>query len=351
LICSEEREQALALLDEALASGSRLEPACAMLDISMRTVQRWRRQGLQDKRKGSRARPANQLSEAERKQILQILTQPQFSDMSPNQIVPVLADRGDYVASESTFYRILRSEQMNSHRQRSKPVRTHGPRAHEAHGPNQVWTWDITYLPSTLRGVFFYLYLIVDIYSRKIIAWQVHDQENAEYAAELVSEGCYVEGIAREQLVLHSDNGSPMKGATMLATLQALGVIPSFSRPSVSDDNAFSEALFRTLKYRPAYPEKPFADLADARAWVETFVQWYNYAHRHSGIRYVTPIERHEQRDAQILAQRHRVYQSAKQRHPQRWSGKTRNWQSIGKVLLNPPKAKLTVQDKIKEAA
>ena len=178
----------------------------------------------------------------------------------------------------------------------------------------------------------------MDIYSRKITAWQVHDQENADYASALLAEGCYVEGVARDQLVLHSDNGSPMKGATMLSTLQALGVMPSFSRPSVSDDNAYSEALFRTLKYRPIYPEKPFSSLTEAREWVEQFVDWYNHEHRHSGIRYVTPIERHEGRDTEILSRRHNVYLNAKQRHPERWARNTRNWTPIEKVSLNPTK-------------
>lgn len=349
---AEDRQRALDLLDEAVACGCRREPACEMLGISLRTVQRWRSEDLTDRRKGSRSRPANQLSDSEREQVLKIVTSTEFSDMSPNQIVPALADRGEYIASESTFYRILRAKQLNCHRESSQPKRSQGPRTHEAEGPNQVWTWDITFLSGPVRGVFFYLYLIVDIFSRKITAWQVHDQQGADYASALVTEGCYTEGIGREQLVLHSDNGSPMKGATMLATLQALGVMPSFSRPCVSDDNAFSEALFRTLKYRPAYPEKPFTDLVEARAWVEQFVHWYNYEHRHSGIRYVTPVARHEGRDAKILARRNDVYQAAKQRHPERWTGETRNCTPIGKVLLNPiNKTQTASADKMREAA
>lgn len=328
-----------------MATGCRLKPACALLGLAVRTAQRWRSEGVTDKRKDRRARPANQLSDAERERVLEVATSAEFSNMSPNQIVPVLADRGDYLASESTFYRLLRAEQMNRHRDASRPKRTQGPRSHEAQGPNQVWTWDITYLPSVVRGLFFYLYLIMDIYSRKITAWQVHDREAADYASGLIREGCYAEGIEREQLVLHSDNGSSMKGATMLATLQALGVIPSFSRPSVSDDNAFSEALFRTLKYRPVYPDRPFADIAEARAWMEEFVRWYNQEHRHSGIRYVTPAQRHEGRDVEILAERHRLYQEAKQRHPERWSAQTRNWQPVGKVTLNPTNNKHLAED------
>jgi transposase InsO family protein len=186
-----------------------------------------------------------------------------------------------------------------------------------------------------VRGWFFYLYLILDLYSRKIVAWQVHERECAEDAAALATEACFLEGITREAvLVLHAGNGGPMKGASMLATLQWLGIVPSFSRPRISDDNPFPEALFRTLKYRPDYPERAFADLAAARAWVEQFVRWYNYHHRHSGIRFVTPQQRHSGQDLEILQHRHAVYQEARRRHPERWNGETRNWTPAGAVQL-----------------
>jgi hypothetical protein len=155
------------------------------------------------------------------------------------------------------------------------------------------------------------------------------------YAAELVTEACFVEQIPRDQITLHSDNSSPMKGATMLATLQKLGVIPSLSRPSVNNDNAFSESLFCTLKYRPEYPEHRFTDICQARQWVAGFVEWYNGEHLHSAIRFVTSNDRHEGKDSEILQQRHVVYQAAKQRNPERWSGQTRNWNPVQEVVLN----------------
>lgn len=329
---------ALELLDEVVAAGCRLKPACEVLGVSARTIQRWRRDGLTDGRKGSRATPANRLTETERAAVLEVVNSKVYRDLSPKQVVPVLADQGQYIASESTIYRILREEEQNSHRENTQPRQPRERQEHEATGPNQVWTWDITYLPTEVRGLFLYLYMIVDIYSRKIVAWQVHDVESADHAGGLIKEGCFAEGVERNQLVLHSDNGSPMKGATMLATLQALGIMPSFSRPSVSNDNAFSESLFRTLKYRPAYPEQPFKDLSEARAWVEKFALWYNHEHRHSGIRYVTPAERHDGRDVEILARRDRVYQAARQRNPERWSGSTRDWSPISLVKLNKAK-------------
>jgi transposase InsO family protein len=176
----------------------------------------------------------------------------------------------------------------------------------------------------------------MDIYSRKIVGWCVQEHENSEYAAQLVQEIAAREGLAPEQVTLHSDNGAPMKGATLLATLHTLGIMPSFSRPAVSNDNPYSESLFKTLKYRPDYPTQPFADLPAARRWVADFVDWYNHHHRHSAIRFVTPAQRHAGLDTAILAQRAATYADAKARHPQRWTGQTRNWTPIPIVWLNP---------------
>ncbi len=332
---AEDRRKVLELVEETCRAGGRKAKACETLGVSVRTLQRWQREGLQDRRTGSRAKPANALSEAERVWIGELLVSSAYRDMSPKQIVPRLADEGIYVASESSFYRILRAQRMDRHRQRSRPASGRKPGSHCANGPNEVWSWDITYLPTQVRGVFLYLYLMVDIYSRKIVAWQVHGRESAEQASELVTEACFVEKVKPGQVVLHSDNGAPMKGATLLARLQELGVMPSFSRPSVSDDNAFSEALFRTMKYRSWYPDKAFADIDEARRWVEGFVHWYNNVHLHSGIRFVTPQQRHTGRDRAILARRHQVYQQARRRHPERWSAATRNWNPPGTVFLN----------------
>lgn len=340
-------------MGDAMDQGCRKVKACEVLGLSVRTVQRWERGCSVDGRKGSRAQPSNRLSDEERARVLSVLNEPAHCDKSPHQLVPMLADQGEYIASESTMYRILREEKMLAHRQPSAPARRHEPTPRVATGPNQVWSWDITFLAAPVRGMFFYLYLIVDIYSRKIVAWQVHDREGAELAAELASEACYVEGISPQEVVLHSDNGSPMKGATMLATLQRLGLIPSFSRPSVSDDNAFSEALFRTLKYRPQYPEQAFEDISAARAWVERFVRWYNHEHRHSAIRFVTPHKRHCGHDRDILRRRHEVYEQARRRHPQRWTGQTRNWTPANAVSLTSyrPKRNKSTHEPTKEAA
>jgi putative transposase len=191
-------------------------------------------------------------------------------------------------------------------------------------------------LPTSVNGRYFYLYLFMDVFSRKVVGWQVYETESGDLASEVMRDVCKREHIAPGQVVLHSDNGSPMKGATMLATLQALGVMPSFSRPAVSNDNPFSESLFRTMKYRPTYPTRPFENLLAARQWVGRFVQWYNHEHRHSAIGFVTPDQRHMRIDTALLNQRVQVYEAAKARHPQRWSGATRNWQPVNIVHLNP---------------
>jgi len=205
-----------------------------------------------------------------------------------------------------------------------------------ATAPAELFSWDITYLPTQVKGIYFYLYLFMDIFSRKIVGWQVYETESSELASEVMRDICEREDIAPNQVVLHSDNGSPMKGATMLATLQALGVAPSFSRPAVSNDNPYSESLFKTLKYRPAYPRQAFESLLAARQWVGVFVQWYNEEHRHSAINFVTPAERHSGLDTALLEKRAIVYEAAKKRCPERWSGATRNWQPVLVVHLNP---------------
>ena len=327
----------LDLVGEAERAGARRAAACAVLGLSARTVERWGREpAAADRRGGPTTAPANTLTPDERREVLATVNSPRFRDLSPNQIVPLLADEGRYLASEPTIYRLLRAEALLHHRERSKPPVRRPPTAHVATGPNQVWSWDITYLRSPVRGLFFYLYLVVDVWSRKIMAWDVYEVESAELASGLIEGQCAALGLDPRGLVLHADNGGPMKGATMVATLERLGILASFSRPSVSDDNPYSEALFRTLKYRPEYPEQPFADVAAARAWVTAFVGWYNTEHLHSGIRFVTPEDRHSGREAAILAGRRAVYASARAARPERWSRGPRCWTPVERVYLNP---------------
>lgn len=337
-----ERGQVMALVAEAIVAGARQDRACEVISLSERTLQRWQNgqaEGSGDRRPARVQTPKNQLSVLERQRLLAIANSPEFGHLPPSQIVPRLVDRGQYVASESTFYRVLKAENQLKHRGAERPAKPRSkPRALCATAPDELFSWDITYLPTQVKGIYFYLYLFMDIFSRKIVGWQVYETESSEQASEVMRDICERENIARDQVVLHSDNGSPMKGATMLATLQALGVMPSFSRPAVSNDNPYSESLFKTMKYRPAYPQRPFENLLAARQWVGTFVHWYNEEHRHSAIGFVTPAQRHAGLDAALLRKRVEVYEAAKARHPERWSGATRNWQPVTIVHLNPEK-------------
>ena len=301
------------LVKEATLAGSRLEAAVGAIGLSIRTFQRWNLQDDgSDQRRGPVSNPSNKLAPAERQNILVIANSPAFRDLSPKQIVPQLADQGIYVASESTFYRVLRNEGLITHREPSRPATSRKPKEHVATAPCQVWSWDITYLKSPILGQFFYLYLIMDVWSRKIVASTVYLKESNDYSARLFKKTCLSHDVNPDGLVLHSDNGGPMKGATMLATLQRLGVVPSFSRPQVSDDNPYSESLFRTMKYRPGYPKQPFASLAAAQKWVDGFVSWYNTEHLHSSIRFITPDDRHFGREQMILADRRNLYENAR---------------------------------------
>ena len=328
----------LGWIDEAVSAGSRLKPACEIVGLDARTVQRWRSQGAgSDRRAGPRSKPRNALSAKERARIVAVVNAPRFCDKSPKQIVPLLADEGVYIASESTIYRVLAKEGLAQRRSKSKPpTKRHRPQAYVASGPNQVWSWDITYLKSPVKGAFFYLYMTLDVWSRKIVAFEVEDRECSLIAAQMTEAACVAEGVEPGSLVIHSDNGGPMKAATMLAKLQALGIATSFSRPSVSNDNPFSESAFRTAKYRPDFPMGPFQSLEAARAWVASFVRWYNQEHLHSSIRFVTPSDRHEGHEQSLLENRSRVYAEAKRRRPDRWSRNTRDWNAVATVTLNP---------------
>lgn len=344
----------MSLVKQAVNDGARQSKACEALGLSERTLQRWVQDGnvLPDNRKNAdRPEPANKLSEAERQAIVDVSNSDRFKSLPPSQIVPALADEGRYLGSERTFYRVFHETGQQHHRGRAARPNRRRPTSYCATGPNQVWSWDITFLRSPVRGQFYYLYLVIDIYSRMVVAWEVHQTESAEHASEMITKACIRHGItaASAPLVLHSDNGSAMKGGTMLSTLQRLGVVSSFSRPRVSDDNPFSEAIFRTLKYRPGYPRKPFADVEAARIWVQGFVRWYNEEHKHSGLKFLTPGQRHRGETETIMNNRRKVYEKAKQRSPERWGKRpTRNWNLTDEVWLNPDRSST---DQLKKAA
>jgi putative transposase len=343
------------MIEEACHAGARLESACEVVGISARTLQRWRDEaGIREDARTAAAQeriPANRLSDAEREELLSVVNQPAFAHWPPSQIVPALADQGRYLASESSFYRVLRENDQLKARGKSRAPCHQRPPPFVATAPNQVWSWDITYLATNVKGVFCFLYLIMDVFSRKIVGWEIYASESAEQASSVLHKAYLREGVAAKDLVLHSDNGAPMQGATMLATRQRLGVVPSFSRPSVSDDNPYSEALFKTLKYCPPFPTQPFESLEEARQWVQSFAHGYNEQHLHSALKFVTPGQRHRGEDQAILQQRAQLYATARVQHPERWGGSTRNWTPESTVLLNPGRLPKTKENDTQKAA
>ncbi len=267
------RRKAIGILDAAVAAGARAREVVALLGLGLTPLQRWRRQfaadgdGI-DRRKASPRLVSHRLTEEERKRILFTYNQPEFAALPPGQIVPILADQGFYIGSERSFYRVLQAHGQAHRRGRAGPPQEPRlvPRL-QARRPNQLWSWDITYLPTSVRGVWLYLYLVIDVWSRKVVAWDVAEREDAQIVADLVGRACLRERITkdrRQPLILHADNGNAMRAATLETRLEELGVLRSFSRPSVSNDNPYSDSLFRTANYRPDYPRRPFLSQDEA---------------------------------------------------------------------------------------
>jgi transposase InsO family protein len=353
MIGLEDRQVCAQGIHIAHKAGACLRLACETAGIDVRTLQRWKAQnGLVtgDGRPAAvRPAPAHALSSDERARVLRVANEPRFADVPPARIVPMLADLGVYIASEATFARVLRQHGQTTHRGRAKAPHAKRPlTTHIATAPRQVWCWDMSYLPDVVLGRWFHLYLILDLYSRKIVGWEVHDTDDSAHAAELARRTALTEQIAplKTRPILHGDNGATLKNTTVLAMLHWLGVKPSYSRPRVSDDNAYVESLFRTAKYRPEYPSCGFESLEAARAWAAAFVHWYNVEHLHSGIRYVSPDQRHAGGDKAILDARHAVYLEARERNPARWSRHTRDWSPIDTVALNPERDKAVAEEK-----
>ena len=326
------------LIEEAVTAGARLFRACDVIEISTRTFSRWKNGTMIDGRKGASKSVPRKLSEAEKDELVSVACSKEYCDQTPYEIVVDLLEKDRYIASASTFYRVLRERGLLHHRRESKAPRNSArPPELVATGPNQVWSWDITYLKTGVSGIFLYAYVIIDVWSRKIVGWEIHERDLPELAVEFfrrLSRRLKLKGVR-----LHADNGNSMKGATILMLFYHLGVIPSFSRPRVSDDNPYSESLFKTLKYSVRYP-KFFTDLAHARSWFAGFVVWYNTEHRHSAIGYVTPQTRHEGGDLDLFATRNRTLSAARSAHPERWGKRIAIHEFDRVVYLNPIPAK-----------
>jgi len=341
MISLPDRDEAVTLITEAVRAGARKARACHEVGIAARTLERWTQADTvkTDGRPGApRATPLSKLTHAERCEVLAGANSARFGGLPPTQIVPILADEGRYVASESSFYRILREANCQHYRGRQRAPAARPVPRHCATAPNELWCWDISYLPGPVAGMFFFLYLVLDVFSRKIVAHEVHEAECSERAARLIEQAVRREGVAGRVIVVHQDNGSPMKGSTYLAKLKELGLTPSYSRPGVSDDNAYAESLFRTFKYRPAFPAG-FRDIEHARTHLLAFVRWYNLSHKHRNLKFVSPAERHRGAESAIFARRIAVYEAARAKHPARWSRTIRDWSLPNEVWLNRPAA------------
>ena len=283
---------------QPLASQVGVAPACRALGVPRASF--YRRQRPAPGHQQPRPTPARALRASERAHVLDVLASPRFVDRSPAEVVATLLDEGRYLCAERTMYRILAANQPVRERrnQRSHPCYTKPELV--ATGPNQTWSWDITRLRGPKRWTSFYLYVLLDIFSRYVVGWMVADRENAALAATLIEETCLKQGIEPQVLTLHSDRGAPMTSKCTAQLLADLGVTRSLSRPQVSDDNPFSEAQFKTLKYHPGFPGR-FEDITAAIAFCRSFFPWYNTEHRHAGIAMLTPDDVHHHRAPDVL--------------------------------------------------
>ncbi|MCF7902743.1 MAG: IS3 family transposase [Candidatus Marinimicrobia bacterium] len=336
MIPCEFKRELLDLIEEAHASGAKYCKACEVVGISERTVQRWKQRACPpDRRKGSEKRVARKLTKEQKDEIEDVCSSPRYRDKNPHQIVPHLLNEGVYLASVSTIYRVLKERDLLHHRSnRRVATKRSKPPERQPQCSNQVWCWGITWLAQRVKGLFYFAYVIMDIFDKSIVGWSVHESESDEHARALFEHVSQGQNIRFENL--HSDNGNPMKGVTLMALLESLKVSVSFSRPRVSNDNPFIESLFRTLKYHPGYPLR-FDTLEAARLWMADFVNWYNTVHLHSTIGYVTPLQMRNGEAVQIFEKRNQVMEEAKAKFPERWGSRRQKlWQGPEMVVLNP---------------
>jgi len=334
LIPVEMRKLAVELIQEANTNGARIWKACEALEISVSTFERWRSGKYSDQRKGATKLVPRKLTKEEKEKIINISCNEEYKDCNPYKIHASLLDKGVYIASTSSFYRVLRESGLIHHRGNTRPGTSHNaPPERVATGPNQVWCWDITWLTTTVRGLFKYAYVIIDIWDRSIVKWSIHDREDDALAEELFQAALKENNFP--DVFVHSDNGNPMKGISLLALFYDLGICNSYSRPRVSNDNPFIESWFKTLKYDVSYSGK-FETLAEARKWFAVFVHQYNTSHSHSGLYFITPKQMRNGEYEIIAKNRNKTMLEAKKRNPQRWSRPAKQLPKEHIVYLNP---------------
>ena len=277
------------------------------------------------------------LSDVERQQVLDVCHDTAYLDKAPYEIYATLLDKGSYLCSVSTMYRILRSENEVRERRNQRTHPSYRKPELLATRPNTVWSWDITKLLGPVKWTYFYLYVILDIFSRYVVGWMIAGRESAELAGLLIEETCLKQGIDFNQLTIHSDRGPAMKAKTMAQLLANLGITKSFSRPHVSNDNPFSESHFKTLKYRPTFPKR-FGSLEDAKSFCQEFFTWYNQEHRHTGIALLPPEVVHYGLASNVITQRNQVLLEAYRKYPERFVNKIPTAPKLPEaVWINPP--------------
>ena len=318
-----------------LARDVGVKPACEALGVSRATF--YRRQEPVKKSQQPRPTPPRALSDDEQAEVLAVLDCERFIDRAPAEVVATLLDEGKYLCSERTMYRLLagRAEVKERRNQRRHP--NYAKPELVATAPNQVWSWDITKLLGPKPWTYFYLYVLIDLYSRKVVGWMLADRENANLAGRLIETACATHGVRPDTLTLHSDRGAPMTAKCTAQLLADLGGTRSLSRPRVSNDNPFSEAQFKTLKYHPGYPRR-FASKDDAYAYCRRFFPWYNREHRHGGIAMLSPDAVYYGKADALLEQRRRRMLAAYEAHPERFPNGRPTPQSVPHaVYINPP--------------
>ena len=326
---------------EELAPLLGIAPICQALGVSRAGLYRRRR----PRREPRRRTPARALSETERQEVLQVLHAEPFVDKAPAQVYATLLDQDTYLCSTRTMYRIL--DTQSEVRERREQLQRPSYKKPEllATAPNQVWSWDITKLLGPVKWSYFYLYVILDIFSRYVVGWTVAEGESATLAKRLIAESCEKQRILPGQLLLHADRGAAMTARSVVFLLADLGVTRSHSRPHVSDDNPYSEAQFKTLKYRPDFPDR-FGSIQDATAFCRTFFAWYNGEHRHSGIGLLTPETVHYGRAEAVIAARQQTLSAAYAAHPERFVSKPPQPPLLpAATWINPPVEKARAQD------
>ena len=326
-----QRVEIIDLVDEAVLGEARYESVCEVVGIAAGTLRRWRpgHGSVQSYKRPTADREplANRLTENEQRCILETGNRREFANSPPSQIVPILADRSQYIGSEATIYRVLKREGQLSHRGREKKRQ-----------PKKPPLTQLTDAINQMKSQFFYLYMVEDLFSRFGVHWEVFEEENSEHTCKVIEQSMWREKCLLTPPVLHRDNGSVLKSQTVMQKLHDLGISSSHFRPRVSNDNAFVESLFRTLKYCPSWPSQGFENLQAAREWANAFMSWYNEEHRHSALKFVTPAQRHNGEDIKLLEERKALYERAKAAHPERWSGNTRDWSRKNTMSLNPEK-------------